>query len=109
MKITKRQLRKIIKEAIAGDVSIQVHDDSNDSLVRLDVPHSIITDALEDGLSVDGLFIEIEEFIDSNYTTGASTWSFTEKSDAEIRGMHQEYQEGGVWSDDRDYEAGFKS
>ena len=107
MKITKRQLKRIIKEAVSDNVSIQVYDDSNESYVRLDVPYYIITDAIDDGLSVDGLFIEIEEFIDSKYTTGGSTWSFTEKSDKEIRKIYQDYQEGGAWSDERDYEAGF--
>jgi len=108
MRITKRQLRRIIKEQIIGDnVSLEIVLDGKGIPYDVSVPYYIIEDALEDGLGIDGLFIEIEEFIDGEYSP-PDTYSFSREADEVIRKMHGDYQSGGVWSDERDYEAGFK-
>jgi hypothetical protein len=105
MRITKTQLRKIIRESISDNVSLEIMQDRRGPM-SVEVPYYIITDALEDGLGIDGLFIEIEEFIDNQYSP-ADAWTFPPNAHKEITRLHKQYQEGGVWSDDKDYEAGF--
>ena len=106
MKITKRQLRRIIREAVTSDnVSIEIMQDMRGPM-SVEVPWYIFEDALDDGLGIDGLFVEVEEFIDNEYSP-ADAYVFSPASDQEIRKIHQDYQEGGVWTDDQDYEAGF--
>ena len=115
MKITKRQLRRIIKEAISDNVSLEILLDKGGTYT-VDVPYYIIEDALEDGLGVDGLGFEIQTFIDAEYAPpGAYTrgfqpggYEFSDSAKQEIQKMHQQWQQGGVWSDEKDYEAGFK-
>jgi len=106
MKITQRQLRRIIREAVIADsVWLEIMQDKRGPM-DVTIPYYIIEDALEDGLGVDGLFLEIEEFINNEYSP-ADAFTFSPAADREIREMHKQYQEGGVWSDERDYEAGF--
>ena len=59
--------------------------DGNGEKVPVHIPYYIITDALEDGLTSAGLFVEIEEFIEANYHLNA--WDFTEQSEKEIEGL----------------------
>ena len=102
MKVTKRQLRRIIQEAIgattpeawADQNGLQLEFDnegqkiiylSNEEAERLDMPPGVNWDAQSGILDAS-----------SNY----SGWVI-------YTGEYDE--EGGVWSDERDYEAGFKS
>tara|TARA_B100000700_G_C14948632_1_gene810529 strand:+ start:808 stop:1128 length:321 start_codon:yes stop_codon:yes gene_type:complete len=105
MKITKRQLVQIIKEAVADNVHLKVID-GNGEQVDVHIPYYIITDALEDGLALPGLHVEIEDYIQGNYYLNA--WDFTEQSEKEIEGLHRSWEQGGVWSDEDDWEAGWK-
>lgn len=107
VKVTKRQLRRIIKEAIADNVSLEIVTDSG-SRIKTEVPYYIIEDALMDGLGVDGLFVEIEEFIDKENRGLSGAYTFSNDAKWTIGKMWKEYQSGGVWSDEKDYEAGFK-
>ena len=115
MKISRRQLRRIIKEErqkllrerVTDNVPLEIMQDTRGPM-DVTVPYYIITGALEDGLGVDGVFNEIEEFIWNEYEP-KDGFTFSPASDTEIRKMHQQYQEGGVWSDERDFEAGFMS
>jgi hypothetical protein len=97
MKITKRQLRRIIKEAMgaitpeawADQNGLQLELDNegqkiiyldNEQADRLDMPPDARWDAIRNPID-DGWVIYTGEF----------------------------HEEAGVWSDERDYEAGFKS
>ena len=95
MKITKRQLQGIIREsidatlvrpAITDNVRLEVIDGNGEN-VPVQIPYYIITDALEDGLTVDGLFNEVEDYVQGNYYLNA--WDFTEQSEKEISAMHR--------------------
>jgi len=101
MKVTKRQLRRIIQEAIgtqlrtnapeafADQNGLQLEFDNegqkiiyldNEQADRLDMPPGVNWDPQRD-LATDGWIIYTGEY----------------------------HEEAGVWSDERDYEAGFKS
>jgi hypothetical protein len=104
MKITKHQLKRIISEVVADNVTLEVIDGSGER-INVQVPYYIITDALDDGLTSDGLFIEIDEFVQANYHLNA--WDFTEQSEKEIEDIWDQYNQGGLWSDEEDHKAGF--
>jgi hypothetical protein len=84
MKVTKRQIRRIIKEAIADNIRLEIID-GNGERVTVHIPYYIITDALEDGLSLVGVYTEVEDYVQSNYHLNA--WDFTEQSEKEIEGL----------------------
>tara|TARA_B100000131_G_scaffold315769_1_gene354755 strand:- start:610 stop:960 length:351 start_codon:yes stop_codon:yes gene_type:complete len=96
MKITKRQLRRIISEAVTDNISLRVVDGSGE-IVNVHVPYYIVTNALEDGLTSAGLFVEIEEFIEANYHLNA--WDFTEQSEKEIEKMWEEENSEPQWDE----------
>lgn len=106
MKITKRQLRRIIKEAIADNVSLEIMLDGSGEPMTVEIPYYIVEDSIDDGASLDGLFIDIEDFIDSEYSP-ADTYNFSPAAEEVVKKMHADYSSGGVWSDQKDYEAGF--
>ena len=90
MKVTKRQLRRIIKEQLGpkeieyqGEEWHKAWDALNEGLVNL------VADAIDAGLLEDDL---------------NSAWGETK---VYVRDMLE--QEGGVWSDEKDFEAGFMS
>jgi hypothetical protein len=84
MKITKRQLKRMIKEAVTDNIQLEVIDGSGEH-VTVHVPYYIVTDALDDGLSLPGLYNEIEDFVQSNYYL--NSWDFTKQSEKEIERM----------------------
>ena len=106
MRITKRQLKRIIRESmrspdaemaadaaergasgmsrVTDNVRLEVID-GNGEKVPVQIPYYIITDALEDGLSLPGLYNEIEDYVQGNYYLNA--WDFTEQSEKEIERM----------------------
>ncbi len=105
MKITKNQLRKLIQERVQDNTTLEI-ELANGGSEPVEIPWHIIVDALDDDLSVDGLFVEIEEFIENEYGFD-EYFKLTPKADAEVRKMHDDYQAGGVLSDEEDYERGF--
>lgn len=106
MKRTRTQNRSINEYQVRDNVNIEVIDSETGMVSGLSVPWYIIMDALEDGLSVDGLLIEIQEFIDAEYSP-ANLWNFTPEADAKIREMHAQYAAGGVLSDEESHRRGF--
>jgi hypothetical protein len=105
MKITKRQLRKLIQERVQDSTTLEI-ELANTGTQPVEIPWYIIMDALEGDLSADGLLVEIEEFIENEYGFD-EYFKLTDKADAEVRKMHDDYQAGGVLSDEESYERGF--
>ena len=105
MKITKNQLRKLIQERVQDNTTLEI-ELADGGAQPVEIPWYIIMDALEDDLSVDGLFAEIEEFIENEYGFD-EYFKLTPKADAEVRKMHDDYQAGGLLSDEESYERGF--
>jgi len=105
MKITKRHLKKLIQERVQDNTTLEI-ELANGGSEPVEIPWYIILDALDDDLSVDGLFVEIEEFIENEYGFD-EYFKLTDKADADVRKMHDDYQAGGVLSDEEDYERGF--
>ena len=105
MKITKNQLRKLIQERVQDNTTLEI-ELANGGAEPVEIPWYVIMDALEDDLSVDGLFVEIEEFIENEYGFD-EYFKLTSKADAEVRKMHDDYQAGGLLSDEESYERGF--
>ena len=79
MKVSKRQLRQIIKEEKAKLLREQRVPDNVEISVELPsqgpaevpvmVPYYIFTDAIEDGLTLDGVMVEVEEYISADEAT----------------------------------------
>jgi hypothetical protein len=108
MRITKRQLRRIIKEALSGppttaegwmywggEFGLSAEEDNDGQTIfylSADQPdrNRIAAEAVKFGAQVD-----------TDY----------DGNDIIYTGVYNsaEYKEGGVWSDEKDYEAGFKS
>ena len=101
----KQIVTRVLSERVKDSETFEVQLDSGEVQV-VTVPYYIIMDALEDGLTVDGLFVEIEEYIDSNYSF-ADAYIFMPASETEIKRMHADYAAGGVLSDEDDYRRGF--
>ncbi len=125
MKITNSQLRKIIKEALAGeffsDREANPHDGSmygepeggnveleivldKGGTYMVEVPYHVIEKALTRGFGgVDGLAFEIEQFIDAEYAApGAYTrgfqaggYEFSDNAKQEIKSIHDIITEAG--------------
>ena len=74
----------LARPAVTDNVRLEVVD-GNGEKVPVQIPYYIITDALEDGLTVDGLFNEVEDYIQGNYYLSA--WDFTDQSEKEIKGL----------------------
>ena len=106
MKITKRHLSKLIKERVQNSTTLEIKL-ADGSVQPVEIPWNIIMSALDDGLSPDGLFVEIEEFVENEYDID-EYFELSDKADAEVRKMHDDYQAGGVLSDEEDYARGFK-
>jgi len=105
MKITKSYLRKLILERVQDSLTLEIELADTGSQ-PVEIPWNTIMDALEKDSSVDRLFVVIEEFIENEYGFD-EYFKLTDKSDAEVRKMHDEYQAGGILSDEESYERGF--
>ena len=94
MKITKGQLRKIIKERVQNSATLEIKlaDRGNQAV---EIPWSVIMSALEDGSTPDALLIKIEEFIEDEYDID-EYFELSDKTVAEVRKIHDDYQAGGV-------------
>jgi len=95
MRITKRQLRRIIKEEkarllqemqgpeprgrVPDNLTAQV-ELQNGTTTGVEIPYYIIEDAIADGLSWDGTFVEIEEYIDDYTGWPVGSWQFTQET-----------------------------
>jgi len=109
MKITKRHLRRIIKEALAGppttvegwmywggEFGLSAEEDNDGQIVfYLSADHSssynrarVAAEAVKAGAQVD---------------------TDNDGNDMIYTGVYYNNDAGGVWSDEKDYEAGFKS
>ena len=97
MKITKRQLKRIIKETMGGTIP-EVWADQ----------YGLDTDVDNDGQII--IYMDDEQANRLTLPPGVD-WDVEENYDEQTWTIYTgEYAEkGGAWSDERDYEAGFKS
>jgi len=97
MKITKKQLRRIIKETMDG-VTPEIWADQ----------YGLDTDVDNDGQII--IYLDADQASRVTMPPGVD-WDATENYDEQSWTIYTgEYdEEGGVWSDEKDYEAGFKS
>ena len=95
MKITKRQLRRIIREAI-GATTPEAWADQNGLQLELD----------NEGQKI--IYLDSEQADRLDLPPGVS-WDVEQQADGWIIYTGEYHEEAGVWSDERDYEAGFKS
>ena len=89
MRITKRQLGRIIRkrlvETLGPEPRGRIADDQRIELELQDgtlatetIPYYIIEDAIADGLSHDGVFVEIEEYIDELGIYPPASWQYSQ-------------------------------
>ena len=95
MKITKRQLRRIIKEAV-GATTPEAWADQNGLQVEFD----------NEGQKI--IYLSTEQANRLDMPPGVN-WTAESAGGSWVIYTGEYHDEAGVWSDERDYEAGFKS
>ena len=94
MKITKRQLRRIIKESV-GATTPEAFADQNGLQLELD----------NEGQKI--IYLSDEQADRLDMPPGVN-WDAQRDDDGWVIYTGEYHEEGGVWSDERDYEAGFR-
>ena len=112
MKITRHQLRRIIREAIAPgptgfslqDIALGIVKD-NPGMAGLDIVDTVQYQPAFKGTSQSEILNALDPMLEDGLLF------FDEEEDAWFTSQEDllAYREGGVWSDEQDYEAGFMS
>ena len=112
MKITKRQLRRIIREVIApGPAGFSLQDiilgiiKDNPGMGGQDIVSAVQFQPMDPPVERDEIFAVLDELQENDKVF----FSVEEDEWWTIEDWNRYNEEGGVWSDERDYEAGFMS
>ena len=95
MKVTKRQLRRIIQEAI-GATTPEAFEDQNGLQLEFD----------NEGQKI--IYLDDEQADRLDMPPGVN-WTASNDDIGWVIYTGEYHEEAGVWSDERDHEAGFKS
>ena len=118
MKITRRQLRRIIREAIApGPTGFSLQDivlgivRDNPGMGGMDIVAAVQFQRMDPPVEKNEIFAVLDELLEGGPDHPQGQVFFNDEEDAwyTIEDFHRYNEEGGVWSDERDYEAGFMS